>query len=306
MHAGALIQLNGGAYRLAALVAASSYGVVWRAIRRDSGQAVALKLVNRAQMAQAPSILRGCWTESLQREAVFLRSLAPWDARHVVRLLDSGAHDGLPALALELLGPDLGRHCAALRAQGHALPLERIYAWLERINQALAKVHQYGWSYLDLKPANLLVHPHDGGLRLTDFGACRPIGAPPSRSYAGTAAWQAPEQFFPAAAGYATGWRSDYFALGALFYYLVRGGDTLRFSRTLSHAWSRHGTQAASVLKAPPPTLLDSEAELFGQRAGGAALGLLRRLLALEAHDRPANALEISRMIARAGAEVCA
>ena len=47
MQAGALIQLNGGEYRLAAPIAASSYGEVWRAVRRADGLAVALKLVNR-------------------------------------------------------------------------------------------------------------------------------------------------------------------------------------------------------------------------------------------------------------------
>lgn len=304
MQAGALIHLHGGGYRLANPIAASSYGVVWRAIGRADGRAVALKLVNRAQMERAPACLHARWADSLRQEALFLRSLAPWDERHVVRLLDSGEHEGLPAIALELLGPDLGRYCAG---QGRPVPLARVYRWLGQINQALAKVHQYGWSYLDLKPANLLLHPADGGLRLTDFGASRPLGAPPARSYAGTAAWQAPEQFFPGAQGYAAGWRSDYFSLGALFYYLVSGGASLQFCRLLGQAWARHGLQAAARMKAPP-TLLPSEARMVEQAAGGAALDLLRKLLAPEPQARPANALEISRMIAtaRADVEACA
>jgi serine/threonine-protein kinase len=302
MQAGELIALHGGEYRLAAPIAASSYGVVWRAVRRADGLAVALKLVNRAQMARAHPALHARWIDSVVQESVFLRGLAPWDERHIVRLLDSGEHQGMPAIALELLGPDLGRHAAALHAQGATIPLEGTLDWLAGINQALAKVHQYGWSYLDLKPANLLLHPRDGGLRLTDFGASRPLAAPPARAYAGTAAWQAPEQFFPTAAGYLAGQRSDYFSLGALFYYLV-GGQPLQFCRTLGEAWRAHGPQAAAMLRRPPPTLLEAEAQRVERDAGPAVLELLRALLAPEPSARPANALAISRALARVRAD---
>lgn len=300
MQAGTPIQLSQGVYRLAEPIAASSYGLVWRAVRQSDGLAVALKLVNRAQMARAHPALHARWIDSAVQETGFLRALAPWDQRHIVRLLDSGEHAGLPAMALELLGPDLARHAAARRPAS----LARILAWLGQINQALAKVHHYGWSYLDLKPANLLL-ARDGSLRLSDFGACRPQGLAPARSYAGTAAWQAPEQFFPGPDGYAAGPRSDYFALGALFYFLTTG-HSLSFSKALGDAWRSHGHAAASLLKRPPPTLGAQEADAFDRLAGPAGLALLRALLAPQPQQRPANALAISRMLAEVDAEALA
>lgn len=301
MHTGAHIRLGAGQYRLDRPLAASSYGVVWRATRQHDGLAVALKLVNHDQMARAHPALRVRWIDSAAKEIAFLGSLAPWDERHIVRLLDSGEHAGLPAMALELLGPDLGRHLAA-RAGEPPVALDQTLAWLAQANQALAKVHAHGWHYLDLKPANLLLHPIDGGVRLADFGTSRLLAGRPSTSYAGSANWQAPEQFFPNASGhYDTGHRSDYFSLGALFYYLLSGGRALRFCQACGDAWRSHGLHGPALLlrqyQGQPPTLHPDEARLVGEAAGEAALALLTALLAARPQGRPANALQISRMI---------
>lgn len=303
MGAGARVILDAGQYRLDERLAASSYGEIWRAVRCADDEVVALKLVNGALMARADATLRGAWTEAAANEIGFLRALAPWDGRHIVRLLDSGRHAGLPALALELLGPDLGRHVAALREQGASVPIPQVLAWLAQVNQALARVHAVGWCYLDLKPANLLLHPHDASLRLTDFGTNRLRSAGPAAVYAGTASWQAPEAFFPGADGtYATSYRSDYFSLGALFYYLVTSGQVLAFCRACGAAWraDRHAAPAAMLARhgGMPPTLRDDEAQRFADLAGLGALDLLRALLAADPEMRPASALDISRMMA--------
>ncbi|MES2126257.1 MAG: protein kinase [Pseudomonadota bacterium] len=302
LHSGDTITLGLGQYRLHAPLASSSYGSVWRSDR------AALKFINRAQMERARADQRERWIDSAHNEIAFLRSLAPWDERHIVRLLDTGSHDALPVMALELLDGDLASFVKAERSAGRPIALPLILGWLGQINQALAKVHQYGWRYLDLKPANVLLDARRRSVKLADFGTNRLLQDLHPHSYAGTANWQAPEQFFPTGEHrYETDARTDYFALGALFYYLVSGGLPLRFCSDCGHAYRTHQTGGAYVLREQngrhiPATLREDEAALFverieGQGDSGAALDLLRALLHQDRSRRPQHAIDISRML---------
>lgn len=304
-EAGTVVSLAAGQYRLREPLAGSAYGVVWRADALQATGSVALKLVNLEQMGRAPEGLRARWLASAHTEIAFLRGLAPWDGRHIVRLLDSGEHAGLPVMALELLDGDLAAYLGAESAAGRAVGPARSLAWVAQVNQALAKVHAGGWRYLDLKPGNLLLDRAQDTVKLADFGTNRRLDDLRAHTYAGTANWQAPEQFFPGAGGYATEARTDYFALGALLYYLVCG-RLLRYSSACGQAWQAHGRAAAEHLAgARPPVLQSDEAALFAGHFGSAAapaLALLRRLLAERPDERPAHALEISRLLQAAGA----
>lgn len=297
---GTVIQLSGGQYRLSELLGASAYGVVWRAQAESTGSEVAIKLVNLEQMRRAPPSLRTRWQDCARAEIAFLRGLAPWDGRHIVRLLDSGEHAGMPAMALELLDGDLGAWLSA----GNSVHPTQAFAWIGQVNQALAKVHASGWRYLDLKPGNLLIERGTLALKLADFGTNRRLDDLHAHSYAGTANWQAPEQFFPQANGYLTDARSDYFALGALLFYLVCK-RVLRYSAACAQGYRVHGAQAGVLLarSGRPPVLPADDAALFAGRIDGAAavpaLALLRRLLAERPEDRPRHALDISRSLAR-------
>lgn len=299
---GTIVHLARGRYRLAEPIGGSAYGVVWRA--EAPGGSVALKLVNTEQMARAPSALRRHWIDAARAEHGFLARLAPWDGRHIVRLLDSGSVDGLPAMALELLDGDLAAHLGALRAGGNPPGAAQALDWIAQVNQALAKVHAAGFRYLDLKPGNLLLERRAAHLKLADFGTCRALCGASTHAYAGTAAWQAPEQYFPRGrAGYLTDPRSDYFALGALLYWLVCGRTT-RYGAACAQAYAAHGRDGAAVLRRErggiPPTLDPDEAADFAQAFGPAGVraeALLRLLLAPAPGARPAHALEISRML---------
>lgn len=299
---GSIVHLARGQYRLREALGGSAYGLVWRA--DAPGGSVALKLVNTAQMARAPAGLRHHWIDAARVEQAFLSRLAPWDGRHIVRLLDSGSVGGLPAMALELLDGDLATHLKVLRATGRMPDARQALDWVAQVNQALAKVHAAGFRYLDLKPGNLLLERRGATLKLADFGTCRAPGAAPTHAYAGTASWQAPEQFFPQAGNaYLTDPRSDYFALGALLYWLVCG-RMLRYGAACGQAYAAHGREGAAALRRAhggiPPTLHPDEAAGFAHAfgpAGAQASALLRALLAPTAGARPAHALEISRML---------
>lgn len=311
---GDIITLAASAWRLCAPLSASSYGVLWQAESCGDGTPAALKLVNTEQMALALPPQRACWTRCADAEIAFLRTLQPWDRRHLVGLLDSGSHLGQPAMALELLDGDLARHLEAVRARAGAIPLAQAFDWIGQVNGALAKVHQYGWRHLDLKPSNLLLADGGATLKLADFGTGRALSDHALHPYTGTAGWQAPEQFFGEDGGYRTDARADYFALGALLFDLVTG-TRLHYAGACAQAYRDHGTAGAARLRALhggalPPVLDADETALFARRtlqegmapaARDAALGLLRALLAPQPADRPRHALDISRLLARIG-----
>jgi serine/threonine-protein kinase len=313
-----VVTLERHSYRLDAPLAGSAYGLVWRATQLPAGRQLALKFVNQEQMARAAPAQQQRWIDGARQEAALLRQLAPWDGRHIVRLCDSGEHGGLPVLALELLAGDAGAWVARRRAAGAMGDLPRALAWIGQLNQALAKVHQHGWRHLDLKPSNLLLTDDARRIKLTDFGTSRPLADTAPHDYTGTPNWQAPEQVFalPGAASSGAAYRSsaatDYFALGALFYYFVTGGVALRFCSGCALAWREGRLEAAARLRALhggvlPPTLHEDEAALFEQRcldalapaAAAQALLLLRALLAFGPAQRPAHAVAIGRMLAR-------
>lgn len=299
---GTIVSMARGQYRLCEALGGSAYGVVWRA--EAQGGSVAVKLVNTGQMARAPAALRHHWSDAARAEEQFLARLAPWDGRHIVRLLDSGVHEGFPAMALELLDGDLATHLGVRRATRQLPDALQALDWTAQVNQALAKVHAAGFRYLDLKPGNLLLDRRSGNLKLADFGTSRALRDASTHAYTGTASWQAPEQFFPHARGeYLSDPRSDYFGLGALLYWLVCG-RMLRYGAACGQAFASHGREGAAVLRRAhgglPPTLHPDEAAGFAQAfgaAGAQASKLLRILLAAEPGDRPAHALEISRML---------
>lgn len=302
-----IIALELGHYRLREQIGGSAYGIIWRASGPQATRDVAIKLINQEQMARALPAQRERWTTSAHNEIAFLQSLEPWDERHIVRLLDSGWHQGLPVLALELMSSDLGKHMIALKGRGESLPLAKALSMVAQMNQALAKVHQYGWRYLDLKPANVLLDHDLHTVKLADFGTNRALDSVRAHSYAGTANWQAPEQFFPTeGGGYATGPRSDYFSLGAMLYFLVTGGTPLRFCVDCGLAYREHHVAGADVLRGrhsgeiPSALHADEEERYIAAMPANqhdSALELLRALLQIDPARRPRHAIQISRML---------
>ncbi len=318
-NVGEIIQLRKGHYTLLAPLGCSSYGVVWRAW--GQGRAVALKLINQAHMQQAATAQQQSWIASAEQEIEFLQQLAPWEQRHLACLLDHGQHQSLPAFALELLGTDLHAH-----VQQQRVPLAQALHWLAQMNQALAKVHSHGYCYLDLKPANVLLSKDLSRIKLVDFGSNKAHHLAQT-SYRGTPNWQAPEQFFPSKIAddgwhYSSDYRSDYFALGAMLYFLVCGGVPLRFCSLCGQAFRQHGIWGAQKI-APMPSLYADEEALFvacasrqgidfgtatgelvlpsaaSKQAASSTLVLLRALLAEDPAARPQNSLEIGAALQR-------
>ena len=164
---------------------------------------------------------------------------------------------------------------------------------------ALTQVHRRGLVHKDIKPANILVNPMTGEVKLTGFGIAsrlpreRQAPAPPE-SIAGTLAYMAPEQ--TGRMNRSIDARSDLYALGVTFYQLLTG--SLPFTAAEPMEWvhchiAREPVPPIERLQTVPAALsalilklLAKNAEERYQTAAGLERDLRHCLAAWETQDR--------------------
>src|SRR5205809_4867800 len=167
------------------------------------------------------------------------------------------------------------------------------------IAAALGKAHQRGLVHKDVKPANILVNPDNGEVRLTGFGLASRLARErqrpePPESIAGTLAYMAPEQ--TGRMNRSIDSRSDLYALGVTLYQMLTG--SLPFTATDPMEWvhchiARKPVPPSERLEnVPAPVsaiimrLLVKTPEDRYQTAGGVGRDLRRCLAAWEAERR--------------------
>ncbi len=252
-------------------------GIVYRAHDRETGETVAVKLLEGATGGASDA-------DRFVREARLLAELGhPAIVRHV-------AHGRTPAgelyLAMEWLeGEDLG---ARLRRGG--LSVEDAVRLAIRVAEALAAAHARAIVHRDLKPANVFL---PGGelaeAKLLDFGVARPGTSGVARLtgsgvLVGTPSYMAPEQV----RGQAVDARADLFALGCLLSECLVGRPTFAAEHVLGVLARVLFEDAPSVasLRADVPAALDA---------------LIVTLLAKEPSGRPASAAAVAEALRALG-----
>jgi serine/threonine protein kinase len=162
-----------GRYELHHELGRGGHGVVFRAEDRETGQPVALKILNQA-VTDDPQ-----YTVRLWREA---QSLAALWGECVVRVYGFGTDEerGFVYMAMEYLdGETLGQFLTNIEDFGDRLSAYRALEVLDPVARALHTAHSKGIIHRDLKPANIIVlYPETGGgTRLMDFGLAKIHGA---------------------------------------------------------------------------------------------------------------------------------
>ncbi|MEZ4432278.1 MAG: serine/threonine-protein kinase [bacterium] len=203
---GAPVALN-GRYGLQAIVGRGAAGTTWRALDRQSGQAVAVKEL--PIRPGTPMTVR----DKLHREA---RVLAQLDHDRIPDYVDDfeagqGRHKSFYVVQSFVEGPTL-----AELAERRRLSQAEVVAILDEILAILEYLHGLAPPVIhrDLKPGNVIRRARDGKLVLIDFGAVRDVVTDPrtgGSTIAGTYGFMAPEQF----RGHATA-ASDLYGVGAL------------------------------------------------------------------------------------------
>ncbi|WP_437645391.1 protein kinase domain-containing protein [Sorangium sp. So ce362] len=265
MHSGHVLANR---FQLERLAGSGGMGAVWRAVDRQSGQAVALKVIfNQGR----EHVVR------FQREA---RLLAELEHPAVARYIDHGVTaDGLYYLAMEWLeGEDLGA-----RLSRGPLGIEPSLMLVGRVAEALAAVHERGIVHRDLKPTNVFLPRGDiGSAKLIDFGIARQADATYeltlTGSAIGTPAYMAPERV---RGDLDVDARADLYSIGCLLFECLTGRSPFVAQHPLSvlakvlfEAAPRPSTFCPNI---PPPLDL-----------------LVTRLLAKNPAERPGDAGEVA------------
>jgi serine/threonine protein kinase len=253
-----------GKYVLLAEIGRGGMGVVHRALQKDLGRPVALKMILAGAQAGAQDLAR------FRTEAEAVARL-----RHpnIVHIYEVGEHDGRPYFSLEFV--DGGSLDAKL--DGTPLPSRPAAQLVETLARAVHHAHEHGIVHRDLKPANILLQkmpttkdtkehqgkqgdpaPEPGRAansasplgpfvsfvslvvdswipKITDFGLAKKLdqslGQTQSGSILGTPSYMAPEQ----AEGktHEIGPAADIYALGAILYELVTGRPPFKAATAL-------------------------------------------------------------------------
>jgi tRNA A-37 threonylcarbamoyl transferase component Bud32 len=156
-----------------------------------------------------------------ERASLFaeVRVLVELEHINLVRVFDSGEHDGRPFLVMEYLR---GRNLEVYAHDERVTP-RRAARLVARLARALALVHRKNVIHRDIKPRNILID-EAGEPRLIDFGLARMRSAwsdPFAATWGGTLPYMPPEQ--ARREHDRTGPRSDLFGLGAVLYFLLTG-----------------------------------------------------------------------------------
>ncbi|MEV8537480.1 serine/threonine-protein kinase [Streptomyces sp. NPDC051572] len=210
-------RLVGGRYRLLERIGSGGMGTVWRAFD---------ELVDREVAVKQPRLPGDPEDEEFQRAAHRLyreaRAAARVDHPSAVAIHDVVIEDELPWIVMELVR---GESLHELLGRGPLAPAEA--ARIGRaVLGALRAAHAVGIVHRDVKPANVLLGPHDRVV-LTDFGIAHIQGEESltaSGEFVGSLEFIAPERMSGTGAGPA----SDLWSLGVLLYAAVEGASPFR------------------------------------------------------------------------------
>ncbi|NWR31814.1 CDK3 kinase, partial [Tachuris rubrigastra] len=142
-----------------------TYGVVYKARNKRTGQLVALKKIRLdAESEGVPS--------TAIREISLLKELKH---PNIVKLLDVIHSQKKLYIVFEYLSQDLKKYMDS--CQSGALPLSLVKNYLFQLLQGVSFCHSHRVIHRDLKPQNLLIN-EAGAIKLADFGLARAFGVP--------------------------------------------------------------------------------------------------------------------------------
>ncbi len=253
--------LFAGRYEILLLAGSGGMSSVYRAIDRQTGRDVALKVIRNPDRRTATRF---------RREASVLASL---DRPSIVRYLAHGmTPTGDRFLAMEWLD---GEDLATRLIQG-PLSIADTLIVASRIADALAAAHSRGLIHRDIKPSNLfLPNGNLSDAKLLDFGIV--LTPQHGSGYVtrtgtamGTPGYMAPEQ---ALGMRDIDHRADIYAMGCVLYHCLAGFPPFSDSRV--------GTLTRSLLDPAPPIAT------YRPETPGYLGDLVMRMLEQEAENRP-------------------
>jgi serine/threonine-protein kinase len=211
-----------GRYRLTRQIGAGATARVWLAFDTVLERPVAIK------MLAAPLGEEHDYGERFRREA---RAVARIQHPHIVAVLDSGEHDGVPYIVFEYVEGETLKE--RIRRVGR-LTITEAVAFTIEVARALEAAHARGVVHRDIKPQNILLDP-ESGAKIADFGIAR-SGHEETLTAGGrvlgTTDYISPEQ----ALGHEVTGQSDLYSLGVVLYESLTGSVPFRAERPITVA----------------------------------------------------------------------
>src|ERR1700690_4289035 len=204
----------GGRYRLERQIGAGATARVWLAFDSVLERNVAIK------MLAAPIGGETAHIERFRREA---RAVAKLQHPHIVAVLDSGEHDGMPFIVLEYVEGETLKE--RIQRVGR-LTITEAGAFAIEVARALDAAHARGIVHRDVKPQNILLDP-EAGAKVTDFGIARSVqeeSLTVGGRVLGATDYVSPEQ----ALGREVTGQSDLYSLGVVLYETLTGSVPFR------------------------------------------------------------------------------
>jgi hypothetical protein len=147
-------------------VSRGGMGIVYRALRKSTGQLVAFKLIR-------PDLLAGLseaeHRKVIERFVTEAQVAAQLEHENIVKVYDVGEVDGWPYYAMRYVE---GKSLSAL-IEDRPLPASRAAAYLEQVACAVHHAHQHAIIHRDLKPNNILIDAKTDRPLVADFGLAK-------------------------------------------------------------------------------------------------------------------------------------
>jgi serine/threonine-protein kinase len=238
---------------------------VYRAHHLTLERPCALKVLNRQLVSRNTQFIQMFFAEA--------RAAAALVHPNVVTIHNIGFDEGLHLIEMEYVP---GRSLQRIVESRRWLDPTQATHLLLQTTSALAEAHRMGMVHRDIKPANIMVS-ESGVAKLADFGLAKRVvtrdSSADQRGPVGTPYFMAPELF----AGQPADRRSDVYAMGVTYYYLL-SGELPFVGHTVNELMRLHA-------EAPVPDLLE-----FRPDVPPNAIDVIRRALSKDPRDRHADA----------------
>lgn len=185
-------------YTLIKEVGDGTFGSVWRAINKKTGEVVAIKKMKKKYFS---------WDECVNLREV--KSLRKMNHPNIVKLKEVIRENDILYFVFEYMECNLYQ---LMKDRQKLFSEAEVRNWCFQVFQGLSYMHQCGYFHRDLKPENLLVTK--ALIKIADFGLAREINSlPPYTEYVSTRWYRAPEVLLQSCL---YGSKVDMWAMGAI------------------------------------------------------------------------------------------
>lgn len=266
-------ELEAGSDGFPVILGSGAMAITYRARDTILNSTIALKVIGR-QLAENPMA-----RARFLREA---RAAAQIHHSNVARVIHYGEQDGECFYAMELVQ---GETLEARVQRTGPLPLSLALEVVEQTARGLAAGEAGGVIHRDLKPSNLMLESDASGhlsVKIIDYGVAKVMvedaATQTQAGFIGTPAFASPEQFQDAGQ-HPIDTRSDIYALGVTFWYLLTGRTPFA-GRSIEEIRTKQREQ------------LPME-QLKAANVPARIVALLKSMLAVDPAQRPQTALEL-------------